>query len=196
MITAANNRNDVTMVEFNRVMRKELQPRYYSTFELGRYRWEPVRYSAEPKRVVRRRDSSLPTRVCVSLVITKVCKVSTITIDLLLLLLSFAFASQGMIWIRSVRICAIANLSLLRCDLESRSYEPESCDLLPMTTFGILNIGTCHTMRSDSLFELHSDGRHALNLGDAKREISYITIKIGQIRLCRAICTIAKSVGD
>jgi hypothetical protein len=31
------------------------------------------------KRVVRRRDSSLPTRVCVPLVINKVYKVSTIT---------------------------------------------------------------------------------------------------------------------
>ena len=39
------------------------------------------------KRVVRRRDSSLPTRVCVPLVFNKVYKVSTITIDLLLLLL-------------------------------------------------------------------------------------------------------------
>jgi len=75
-------------------------------FESERYRCGSVQYSAVrgtvtmTERVARRRDSSLPTRVCVPLVFNKVYKVSTITIDLLLLLLyyfKFAFRPQGKI---------------------------------------------------------------------------------------------------
>ena len=64
-------------------------------FESERYRCGSVQYRpvqgtvTMTERVARRRDSSLPTQVCVPLVFNKVYKVSTITIDLLLLLLYY-----------------------------------------------------------------------------------------------------------